>query len=317
MIGRMRLTSLSMHVSVVTLTMAALTACAPTGHTTTPTAGGTTGSACQGGADSSTTRTVDISGRQRVFIEHLPAGFAAGRKYPAVIAFPGRGESDAQLQNYSGLDAVDAVVLYAQGVNGKDNKPTWEATPYIGSEAHDYEFTTGMIQWLTRSSCVDASRIGLTGKSDGAGFAASAACSRDDVAAVATISGAFYQNYNRCRSDGRPVPMLDMHGTSDPVMPYAGIPARGVYSIDAWLQLWTTRNHCTGPGSDKGIASDVVRTTWASCADGADVVNYRIIGGGHTWPGATAPSGPGGTTRSVNAAQAIADFLVAHPLSNG
>jgi polyhydroxybutyrate depolymerase len=50
---------------------------------------------------------------------------------------------------------------------------------------------------------------------------------------------------------------------------------------------------------------------------GTGVVNYRIIGGGHTWPGATVPSGPGATTHSIDAAQAMAAFFAAHPPPGG
>jgi polyhydroxybutyrate depolymerase len=154
----------------------------------------------------------------------------------------------------------------------------------------------------------------MTGKSDGAGFAASAACGIPQVAAVATISGAFYQGENRCAASGQPLSILNMHGTGDPVVPYDGSRARGLYATDAWLALWRQRDQCAGPGIDRSIASDVVQTTWPSCIDGTEVVNYRIIGGGHTWPGATVPSGgPGATTHSIDAAQAMAAFFAAHP----
>jgi polyhydroxybutyrate depolymerase len=43
-------------------------------------------------------------------------------------------------------------------------------------------------------------------------------------------------------------------------------------------------------------------------------VNYRIVGGGHTWPGATVPSGPGRTTDSTDAAQVMEAFFASHPL---
>ena len=293
---------------VAVLALAVLTACSAGQSTAAPTGNGE--SACAGG----TTRTFTVSGQQRAVVEHLPAGFVPSTKYPVVIAFPGRGETPADLEGYSQLDTVDAIVLYAKGIDGKGGKPTWEATPYLDSAAHDYEFATDLVKWLAASPCVDATRIGLAGKSDGAGFATSAACTISGIAAVAAISGAFYQQYNHCAGTGQPVPMLDMHGTSDSVMPYAGIADRGVYSIDAWLQLWRQRDRCTDPGVDDTIASDVVRTTW-TCADGGQVVNYRVIGGGHNWPGATAASGPGGTTHSVDAAQAIAAFLAAHPRS--
>ncbi|MFI9273176.1 alpha/beta hydrolase family esterase [Kitasatospora sp. NPDC052896] len=273
------------------------------------------GAACVGAPNSAAAMTMDVAGKQRAFIEHLPAGFDAGRRYPAIIAFPGRGESDSLLESYAQLDGVDAIVLYAQGLNGEGGKPTWEATPYAGDSAHDYAFATDLVQWLAGSSCVDAGRVDLTGKSDGAGFAASAACGITGVAAVATISGAFYQEQNHCTADGRPIPILNMHGADDPVVPYDGDPSRGLYSTQAWLRLWQQRDRCAEQGTDQAIAPDVTRTTWSNCSDGTEVTNYRIADGGHTWPGATAPSGPGGTTHSIDAAQVITAFFAAHPLA--
>ncbi|MEV7600425.1 hypothetical protein AB0O91_23925 [Kitasatospora sp. NPDC089797] len=271
------------------------------------------GSACAGAPNSSVTHTVEVAGKVRTFIAHLPAGPAPGAKVPAIIAFPGRGEDAGRLEAYSGLDAVDAVVLYAQGLDGKGGKPSWEATPYLGAEAHDYEFAGDLVRWLAGSGCVDPARIGLAGKSDGAGFAASAGCTLDGVATVATVSGAFYQDVNHCSGRGRPVATLNMHGTADPVIPYDGNPDRGLYSTDAWLRLWQQRDRCTGAGTDQDLAPDVTSTTWSTCADSTVVVNYRIAGGGHTWPGASVSSGPGGTTHSIDAARTILDFLDAHP----
>ncbi|MFK0295240.1 alpha/beta hydrolase family esterase [Streptomyces sp. NPDC090442] len=272
------------------------------------------GSACTSAPNSSTTRTMNVGGQTRTFIEHVPANSSPRTKKPAIIAFHGRGETDSRFAAYSQLDDADAIVLYAQGLNGKGGKPSWEASPYIGAWAHDYEFATALVRWLAKSPCVDTTRIGMTGKSDGAGFAASAACRISGVAAVATISAAFYQDYNHCTAGGRPLPSLNMHGTADPVIPYDGKPARRLFSTDDWIQLWRERDHCTGPATDRKLAPDVVQTTWSSCASGNTVVNYRIIDGGHTWPGATKPSGPGGTTHSINAARTMMAFFTAHPL---
>jgi polyhydroxybutyrate depolymerase len=271
------------------------------------------GLVCASAAGSSTDRAMDVGGRTRTFIEHVPAGFAAGTRYPAIIAFPGRGESARELQVYSQLDNIGAIVLYAQALPGAGGQSAWESTPYQGAFAHDYEFAADLVRLLAGSSCVDPSRIDMTGKSDGAGFAASAACGIPQVAAVATISGAFYQGENHCAAGGHPLSILNMHGTSDPVVPYDGSRARGLYSTGAWLGLWRQRDRCTGPGLDRRLAPDVIQATWPSCIAGTGVVNYRIIGGGHTWAGATVPSGPGATTHSIDAAQAMAAFFTAHP----
>jgi polyhydroxybutyrate depolymerase len=271
------------------------------------------GTVCAGAAGSATHRAIDVDGRTRTFIEHMPAGFDSGVQYPAIIAFPGRGESATELEAYSQLDSIDAIVLYAQGLPGAGGQPAWESTPYQGASAHDYEFAADLVRLLVGSSCINPHLIDMTGKSDGAGFAASAACGIPQVAAVATISGAFYQGDNHCAAGGHPLSILNMHGTADPVVPYDGSRARGLYGTGAWLGLWRQRDQCTGPGTDRNIARDVVQATWPSCIDGTEVVNYRIIGGRHTWPGATVPSGPGATTHSIDAARAMAAFFAAHP----
>jgi polyhydroxybutyrate depolymerase len=282
--------------------------------TAQPAVEGNAGTVCARAAGSSTGQAMDVGGRTRTFIEHVPAGFAAGARYPAIIAFPGRGESASELEAYSQLDSTGAIVLYAQGLPGADGQPSWESTPYQDASAHDYEFATDLVQLLSSATCVDLNRIDMTGKSDGAGFAASAACGLPQVAAVATISGAFYLGQNHCAAGGHPLPVLNMHGTGDPVVPYDGSRARGLYATGSWLALWRQRDQCTGPGTDQSIAPDVIRTTWGSCIDGTEVVNYRIIGGGHTWPGATVPSsGPGATTHAIDAAQVMAAFFAAHP----
>jgi polyhydroxybutyrate depolymerase len=256
---------------------------------------------------------MEVGGRTRTFIEHVPAGFTAGTRYPAIIAFPGRDESAAELEAYSQLDSTGAIVLYAQGLPGADGEPSWESTPYQGAAAHDYEFAAGLVRLLASSPCVDPDRIDMTGKSDGAGFAASAACDLPQVAAVATISGAFYRGENHCAAGGHPLAVLNMHGTADAVVPYDGSRARGLYGTGAWLGLWRQRDQCTGPGTDQSVAPDVIQTTWPSCSDGTGVVNYRITGGGHTWPGATVPSGPGAGTQAIDAASAMGAFFAAHP----
>ncbi|MDH6142876.1 polyhydroxybutyrate depolymerase [Kitasatospora sp. GP30] len=289
-----------------------------------PTVAVSGGSACAGAPNSATTRTIQVGGQSRTFIEHLPpaataataatAAGTAGAKLPAIIAFPGRGETDSELEAYSRLDGVNAVVLYAQGLNGEGAKSTWEATPYLGDSAHDYEFANDLVRWLAQAPCVDATRIDLTGKSDGAGFAASAACTISGVAAVATISGAFYQDSNHCTATGHPLPVLNLHGSSDWVIPYDGNPARRLYGTDAWLQLWRRRDKCTGAGAEQTLTADVTQTTWSGCADGSVVVNDRIAGGGHTWTVATAPSGPGASVGPIDSAQTIAAFFTAHPL---
>lgn len=63
--------------------------------------------------------------------------------------------------------------------------------------------------------------------------------------------------------------------------------------------------------------SRVVREAFGGCSEGADVVFYRIDGGGHTWPGGKQYLSPwlvGTTNRDVSASELIWRFFAAHPL---
>ncbi|WP_033352519.1 hypothetical protein [Kitasatospora aureofaciens] len=50
------------------------------------------------------------------------------------------------------------------------------------------------------------------------------------------------------------------------------------------------------------------------CVRGTEVTHYQVIGGGHTWPGAVAPSGPGHTTQTISATAVMWEFFTRHPL---
>jgi polyhydroxybutyrate depolymerase len=58
----------------------------------------------------------------------------------------------------------------------------------------------------------------------------------------------------------------------------------------------------------------VRRETYTGCDAGAEVVYYEIEGGGHTWPGASAPGGGGVglTSREISASEIALRFFLDH-----
>jgi polyhydroxybutyrate depolymerase len=64
------------------------------------------------------------------------------------------------------------------------------------------------------------------------------------------------------------------------------------------------------------VATDVTRRAYTSCADGAAVVLYTVLEGGHTWPG----GGPlpewfvGTTSNSIDATSLMWAFFGEHQL---
>ena len=100
-----------------------------------------------------------------------------------------------------------------------------------------------------------------------------------------------------------------MHAVTDPVAPYAGVPARGspdyyAPAVPAWLRAWALRDACRGGPAIFLRTRAVTAQRWGGCDDGAVIAGYRLAAGGHTWPQRF--GGVGGSN-------AISAFFAAHP----
>jgi polyhydroxybutyrate depolymerase len=96
----------------------------------------------------------------------------------------------------------------------------------------------------------------------------------------------------------RPLPMLIMNGTADPLVPYEGgrgsgyFAADGFWSTEETLAFWRKLNGCEADDAnvtempDRVPADQSTVTRIASrCPRGHDVVLYRVNHGGHRMPG--------------------------------
>jgi polyhydroxybutyrate depolymerase len=271
-------------------------------------AGTRTLSSCgEANAASTSSVSIRVDGVTRSYLMHAPRG--AGRRLPLILAFHGRGESPALLEQYSGLDALHAIVVYPRGLPGKGGKLSWSGTPTAAPGVNDVTFARAIVERLGASNCSDPSRVYATGKSDGGGLAAQLACKPlHVVTAIAPVAGAYYPIPGGCRPS-RAVAILEFHGTADTVVPYDGSAERGLPNVHAWLQQWTQRDRCSGEDRPHDVAYGIRLHRWSHCDGDSVVEGYRIAGGGHTWPGATTRSGPGETTRAVDATALIARFF--------
>ena len=121
--------------------------------------------------------------------------------------------------------------------------------------------------------------------------------------------------------------VLAFHGTADPIVPYqggdyfSGAPLGRLFSVtpakpvDAAVAAWAAFDGCGTPSTQSFVGADVQRIAWPDCPATGTVELYRVIGGGHTWPGATPVRADqlGATTSSIDATTLILDFFDAHP----
>ncbi|MBW0102641.1 poly(3-hydroxybutyrate) depolymerase [Pseudonocardia sp. KRD-291] len=261
------------------------------------------------------TRTVSSGGLDRTVRVHLPAGYTADRPWPVLLVFHGRGSSGPEIEGFSGLSELPAIVAYPDGVPGGEDKRSWQGAPYSAPGVDDVAFTGDLLDQLEAGLCVDGDRVYATGKSNGGGFTDVLACrSSDRIAAVAPVAGAYYRTGEPPCEPGRPVPVLSLHGTGDATIPYAGDPDRELPPIPEWVAGWAGRDGCDPEPATRRTEPDITVSEWSGCASGADVEHVAVDGGGHTWPGATAYSGGGATTQTIRASELIWAFLSAHTL---
>jgi polyhydroxybutyrate depolymerase len=265
----------------------------------------------------STEQSLESGGQRRTYLVHLPAGYQPDRPLPLVLAFHGRKGTGDDVEAFSGIDALDAIAVYPRGLAGPDGETSWQGAPDT-ARADDVRFVGDLLDRLQSTLCVDPARIYATGKSEGGGFTALLACRLPHrIAAFATVSGAFYPGTDKGCAGGPPVPIVDFHGTGDKILSYGGGVSHGERypAMTDWLARWATRDGCAGQPPGTPIGTDVTELSWLGCSPGSALVHYRIAGGGHTWPGATADSGPGPVTHTISATAVMWAFFTAHPLA--
>ena len=232
--------------------------------------------------------SVDVAGQgNRQYLIETPSNMDPNRTYPVVFGFSGWQHSANMYRDYADLDVAagqEAILVYPEG-----NAQAWEGPKYAPSgTGQDVAFVKTILDKVKTQYKVDASRVFATGLSNGGGMALALACQAPETfAAVASVSGAYYNSasLNNCQT-GK-VDTLVMHGTADDHMLYNGGAndhGGSYYSAPQITQKVAQRNGCTGNAlSGPAVSGNVELFTAAGCPVGGDTTHYKVNGGGHSW----------------------------------
>ncbi len=165
----------------------------------------------------------------------------------------------------------------------------------------DVAFVLRVIDRIAEIMPVDLSRVYVFGFSNGAMLTYSLAASHPDrVAAIAAISGTF----GRVTSEGEfdwqlnppasGMPVLVIHGSADPRLPYAGIAhpedgrgGNGMIPVVDSARFWAGANGCNVERDVGSGFDNVALVKWSDCATDAPVNLYRLNNWGHRWSGSS------------------------------
>lgn len=245
---------------------------------------------------------VEIDGELREYIIDRPSGPGP---HPLVFVFHGGGGNARQTRRTTGYakmaDEAGALVVFPQSVgkNWNDGRDAPELQEHI-DDVNDLGFVDALIDDLVANEGADPRRIYATGISNGGFMSLRLACERSDrFAAVAPVAASLPEPLAAtCRPA---TSLLLIHGDDDEYVPYEGGPVAPKYGVDRGralgvpetIELFRSNLGCeTAPvvGDEVDAVSDdgtaYVRSRYEGCSTGHDLELVRILGGGHSWPGA-------------------------------
>lgn len=263
--------------------------------------------------------TFNFDGLERNYILYVPAIYDGANAVPLVINLHGYGSNAAQ-QNFYGnfknlADVDNFLVVLPDGTKDLSGTPYWNSFAGNGT-VDDVAFISGLIDTLSKNYNIDPAKIFSTGMSNGGFMSYRLACELNNrISKIASVTGSMNTTLQGTCSPGAPIPVMQIHGTNDPTVPYNG--SFGVVAIENVVDYWVNNNNCESvpivenlPDINTADNSTVERYTYVNGDAGSSVIFYKVIGGGHTWPDSAIPiPAYGPTNRDFNASQVIWEFF--------
>jgi polyhydroxybutyrate depolymerase len=229
---------------------------------------------------------------------------------PLILNFHGYSDGPEEQAGFSLMSdhAVQEgyVVAYPRGTGALKG---WNAGACCGTAASsgidDVAFAEALIDEIAATACIDRSRVYAVGYSNGGFLSHRLACELSDkIAGIASVAGVMgISTCNPLRS----IPVMQIHGTADSIVPYLGSLATGFPSVDATMEDWRQRSGCSEQTVTSYAQGDATCVAWEGCD--SPVSRCTIEGGGHTWPGGSAPAIRGKVSTDLDATAAMWEFF--------
>ena len=236
----------------------------------------------------------NFEGLNRTYRLYVPASYSPQQSVPLVINLHGYGSNNLEQEQYGDFrpiaDTAGFLVVHPNGTLDFNNVMHWNT--FGTSTVNDVGFLSALIDTLASHYQIDLSRVYSTGMSNGGFMSYSLACSLSGkIAAVASVTGTMTTpNFLTC-NPGRPIPVMHIHGTADATVPYNG--NAFFVSVPSIVSNWVAVNQCNPeavfnqlPDIDNTDGCTAEHYLYADGEAGVAVEHYKIIGGGHSWPGA-------------------------------
>jgi polyhydroxybutyrate depolymerase len=283
------------------------------------------------------TYTLQLDGYERNYIVHIPPAEKLQKPVPLLFHIHGgggtaKGTAGLTFGRFNELADRDGfIVVYPNAIdkNWNDGR-TLEDVNAWKENIDDVGFITAIVDEIKQKYKIDATRIFTTGMSNGGFMSSRLLCDAADIfRGGAILTASLSKDYIPQCDPQKPVAVMVMNGTDDPLVPYDGGPVKvfrktrgDIVSTDDYVSFWKEKNGCTTKKNTvqlPDIADDgttVSMDEYDACANQGALVLYKVNGGGHTWPGGKQYLGErwiGKTNRDIVACDVIWDFFKTLP----
>ena len=268
---------------------------------------------------------------QRQYIVHLPPGYTYNNPAPAVIVLHGGSGNYQSVQGFTQMNFVsnqnDFLAIYPQGIGNAPPGYSWadgRNTTADQAGIDDVGFMSKLIDTLYHDYNIDTNRVYICGFSNGGFMTQRLACETPELfAAIGGLGCSIDTSLIQTCNTNQAVPMAYFSGTADPEVPYNGGAMNNpsvtpIVSVDTAVQYWVNNNNCQTaepvvniPDNVPDDSSTVELYKYTDCDCDADFYFYKIINGGHTWPGVPIPQFPqlGNTNEDIHASYVLWNFF--------
>ncbi|MDO8366921.1 MAG: T9SS type A sorting domain-containing protein [Saprospiraceae bacterium] len=262
--------------------------------------------------------TIQSGGLTREYLVYVPTAYTGNTATPLVFNLHGYSSNNLEQAFYGDFsalaDTANFLIVLPNGTLDGQGERFWNT--FLGnSNVDDVGFIRDLLDTLQTTYNIDANRVYSTGMSNGGFMSYTLACELNDrITAIASVTGSMIQSRLNACDPVRPVPVMEIHGTADNTVPYNGSPLATFVAIPALLDAWVDFNHCNPtpsitqvPNTNPTDGCTAERQLFSGGDQGSTVEHYKIIGGGHTWPGAAFNIGV--TNQDFNACKEIWRFF--------
>jgi polyhydroxybutyrate depolymerase len=252
-------------------------------------------------AQSTVNGSIVHNGLTRTYSVYLPAAYDGSTPVPVVFNLHGYTSNAAQQSIYGDFkpvaDTANFIVVHPNGTvqPGTTNTQFWNVG-FFPSAVDDVDFLETLLDQLINTYSINEARVYSTGMSNGGYMSYLLACQSSRFAAIASVTGSMTNSTLNGCSPIKPTPVMEIHGTADATVPYNG--ATGTSPIVDVLNYWASFNNCPAtptitqvPNTVTTDLSTAEHWVYAPGSNGVTMEHFKVINGGHTWPGALLPVG--------------------------